>query len=79
MGENFGRVSAENLLNNFMETLADSVPKSSSSSIFESSEKPSVSIPLNRLFRREKSVHALLGGGQCMYEMKPLLSFFSHF
>lgn len=64
MGENFGRVSAENLLNNFMETLADSVPKSSSSSIFESSEKPSVSVSLNRLFGREKPVHNLLGGGQ---------------
>jgi len=65
MGEKSGRVLPENLLNNFMETLADSIPKPSSSSIFESSEKPPpVSVAFNRLFGREKPVHNLLGGGQ---------------
>lgn len=68
MGENYGKVSAENLLNNVMETLADKLPKSiqkASSSNFnfiESSEKPSVS--LDRLFGRQKPVHHILGGGQ---------------
>jgi hypothetical protein len=68
MAENYGRVSAENLLNNVMETLADSIPKSSPSTFFESNEKPSVSVTFNRLFGRQRPVHRILGGGQCMYE-----------
>lgn len=64
MAENYGRVSAENLLNNVMETLADSIPKSSPSTFFESNEKPSVSVTFNRLFGRQRPVHRILGGGQ---------------
>lgn len=68
MADNYGKVAAENLLNNVMETLADSLPKSSSksssSNLFVSSEKSSVSVSLNRLFGRQKPVHRLLGGGQ---------------
>ncbi|KAH9315497.1 hypothetical protein KI387_024124, partial [Taxus chinensis] len=64
MPEHSGRVTAENLLNNFIETFADSVPKQSSATFLESSEKSSISESFNRLFGREKPVHHLLGGGK---------------
>eukprot|EP00252_Welwitschia_mirabilis_P006682 TRINITY_DN17578_c0_g1_i2.p1 TRINITY_DN17578_c0_g1~~TRINITY_DN17578_c0_g1_i2.p1 ORF type:complete len:265 (+),score=23.43 TRINITY_DN17578_c0_g1_i2:32-826(+) len=60
-----GRVTAENLLSNFMETFADSVPKVSSHTIFDGNEdKHSIRTSLRRMFGREKPVHHLLGGGK---------------
>ncbi|XP_057864545.1 reticulon-like protein B8 [Cryptomeria japonica] len=64
MPEHSRRVSAENLLDNFMETFAHNVPKKSSEPVFESTEKSTVSDSFNRLFGREKPVHHLLGGGK---------------
>lgn len=58
-------ISAENLVNNIMETLSDSVSKHKSGSFFEDEKAKSVSSQLNRLFGREKPVHHLLGGGKC--------------
>ncbi|KAJ0963260.1 hypothetical protein J5N97_028382 [Dioscorea zingiberensis] len=54
--------TAENLLNNIMESLADSVPKQKSVRFFE--EDNSVSSKMNKLFGRQKSVHHILGGGK---------------
>ncbi|XP_077253280.1 reticulon family protein [Tasmannia lanceolata] len=55
-------IKAENLLNNIIETIADSVPKQKSVSFFE--EKNSLSVQMNRLFGRQKPLHAVLGGGK---------------
>ncbi|RZC53714.1 hypothetical protein C5167_012561 [Papaver somniferum] len=59
-------ITAENLLNNIMDTFADrdSVPKHKTVSFFEEEKTNSVSCQLNRLFGREKPVHHLLGGGK---------------
>uniref|UniRef100_A0A0D6QRM3 Reticulon-like protein n=1 Tax=Araucaria cunninghamii TaxID=56994 RepID=A0A0D6QRM3_ARACU len=80
MPEQSGKILAENLLDNIMETFVDSVPKQKASTIFETSQKPSVSASFNqlfetsekssvsesfnRLFGRQKPVHHLLGGGK---------------
>lgn len=57
--------TAEKILNNIMETLADSVPKQKSVRFFE--EENTVSSRMNRLFGRQKSVHMILGGGmECL-------------
>ncbi|GLJ44703.1 hypothetical protein SUGI_0939880 [Cryptomeria japonica] len=64
MSERSGLLAAENLVNNFVESFADSIPKESSSTFFERSEKSSVSESFNRLFGRQKPVHHLLGGGK---------------
>lgn len=55
---------AENLLNNLMETLAESTTKQKSASFFGEEKSKSVSSQFNRLFGREKPVHHLLGGGK---------------
>ncbi|XP_057506159.1 reticulon-like protein B8 isoform X2 [Actinidia eriantha] len=57
-------ITAEGLLNNLMETLADNVSKQSSVSFFEEEKSSSVSDQFNRLFGRQKPVHHLLGGGK---------------
>lgn len=58
------KTTAENLLNNLVEALADSVPNQKSASFFEEGTS-SVTSQFNRLFGREKPVHHLLGGGKC--------------
>ena len=58
-------ITAEGLLNNLMETLADNVSKQKSVSFFEEEKSSSVSDQFNRLFGRQKPVHHLLGGGKC--------------
>ncbi|KAF6156542.1 hypothetical protein GIB67_000007 [Kingdonia uniflora] len=58
------KVVAENLLNNIMETLADSVHKQKSGSFFQEDKSHSVSYQMDRLFSRQKPVHNLLGGGK---------------
>ncbi|PSS15981.1 Reticulon-like protein [Actinidia chinensis var. chinensis] len=57
-------ITAEGLLNNLMETLADNVSKQKSVSFFEEEKSSSVSDQFNRLFGRQKPVHHLLGGGK---------------
>ncbi|KAJ4828925.1 Reticulon-like protein B8 [Turnera subulata] len=60
MGE---KITAENLLNNFVESVADSVQKQKSVSFFEE-DRNSVTSRFNRLFGRQKPIHHLLGGGK---------------
>ncbi|XP_038683430.1 reticulon-like protein B8 isoform X2 [Tripterygium wilfordii] len=55
------KITAESLLNNLVETIADNVPKQKSVSFFEDEN---VSSRFNRLFGRQKPVHHLLGGGK---------------
>lgn len=57
------RITAENLLCNVVDTLADSVPKQKPMTFFE--EQRSMSSQMNRLFGRQKPLHKLLGGGKC--------------
>ncbi|KAF8413444.1 hypothetical protein HHK36_001431 [Tetracentron sinense] len=58
------KITAENLLNNIMEKIADNIPKQKSVSFFEEDKSNSVSAQINRLFGREKPVHKVLGGGK---------------
>ncbi|KAL2316842.1 hypothetical protein Fmac_030718 [Flemingia macrophylla] len=55
------KITAENLLNNLVETLAE---KQKSVSFFEEDKSKSVSSQFKRLFGRQKPVHHLLGGGK---------------
>ncbi|KAF4373245.1 hypothetical protein G4B88_007258 [Cannabis sativa] len=55
---------AENLLNNFVETLAENAPKHKSVSFFKEETSDTVSAQFNRLFGRQKPVHHILGGGK---------------
>ncbi|KAL3502459.1 hypothetical protein ACH5RR_036908 [Cinchona calisaya] len=57
-------ISAEELVNNIMETLSDGASKHKSVSFFEEQKSGSVSSQLNRLFGRQKPIHHLLGGGK---------------
>ncbi|XP_031257140.1 reticulon-like protein B8 [Pistacia vera] len=55
----------DNILENFVETIAENVPKQKSvSSFFEEQTSSSVNSHFNRLFGRQKPVHHLLGGGK---------------
>ncbi|KAF3950047.1 hypothetical protein CMV_024154 [Castanea mollissima] len=56
--------TAENLLDNIVETLADSVSKHKSVSFLGEEKSNQVTNQLNRLFGRQKPVHNLLGGGK---------------
>ncbi|KAK4278917.1 hypothetical protein QN277_016691 [Acacia crassicarpa] len=53
------KVSAENLLNNFMDTLAEKWKP-----VFEGESSNSLNTQFRRLFGRQKPVHHLLGGGK---------------
>ncbi|XP_020222607.1 reticulon-like protein B8 [Cajanus cajan] len=55
------KITAENLLNTLVETIAE---KQKSVSFFEEEKSNSVSSQFNRLFGRQKPVHHLLGGGK---------------
>ncbi|KAF5732519.1 reticulon family protein [Tripterygium wilfordii] len=55
------KITAQNLLNNLVETIAENVPKQKSVSFFDDEK---VTPRLNRLFGRQKPVHHLLGGGK---------------
>ncbi|KAJ6773927.1 RETICULON [Salix purpurea] len=57
------KITAENFINNLVETIADSVPKKKSVSFFEEEKKP-VTSHFNRLFGRQKPIYNLLGGGK---------------
>ncbi|KAL9241325.1 hypothetical protein vseg_015448 [Gypsophila vaccaria] len=61
------KLSAENLLNNLMESIAEGVQKQKSGSFIEeevSEYTESVTTQFNRLFGRQKPVHKVLGGGK---------------
>lgn len=70
-------ITAENLLNNIMDTLSDGAPKHKSSSFFQEESESSVTTQLNRLFGRQKPIHHCLGGGKCMVVYS--LSSLSHY
>ncbi|MCD7450137.1 Reticulon-like protein B8 [Datura stramonium] len=57
-------ITAENLLNNIMESLSDGGPKHKSASFFQEESESSVSAQFNRLFGRQKPIHHCLGGGK---------------
>lgn len=59
------KITAENILDNLVETISDSVSKQKSVSFFEEGASSSVTARFNRLFGRQKPVHHLLGGGKC--------------
>lgn len=59
------KTAAENLLNNLVETIAESSGKHKSVSFFEEEKSDSVTSQFKRLFGRQKPVHHLLGGGKC--------------
>ena len=56
---------AENLLNNIVETLAESGSKQKAVSFFGEETSETVSSQFKRLFGRQKPVHHILGGGKC--------------
>lgn len=64
------RITAEDLLNNIVESIADglskqkSLSKQMSGSFFEEERSSSVNAQFNRLFGRQKPVHHILGGGK---------------
>ncbi|GAV60002.1 Reticulon domain-containing protein [Cephalotus follicularis] len=58
------KITAENFLNNLVETLAENVPKKKSVSFFEEDKSDSVTSQFNRLFGRQKPIYNLLGGGK---------------
>lgn len=56
---------AENLLNNLVETLAETGAKQKAAAFFGEETSGTVSSQFNRLFGRQKPVHHILGGGKC--------------
>lgn len=58
-------ISAENLMNNIMETLGDGLSKQKPGSFFGEEKSNSASAQIKRLFGRQKPVHHILGGGKC--------------
>ncbi|KAL5731647.1 hypothetical protein ACHQM5_004354 [Ranunculus cassubicifolius] len=65
------RMAPENLLNNIMDTLADNIPKQTSSFFEEQRSNPITEQmnkhfgqEMNRHFGRQKTLHKVLGGGQ---------------
>lgn len=59
------KITAEALLNNIVESIADGLSKQKSGSFFEEEKSSLVNAQLNRLFGRQKPVHHILGGGRC--------------
>ncbi|XP_016442953.1 reticulon-like protein B8 [Nicotiana tabacum] len=58
------KITAEALLNNIVESIADGLSKQKSGSFFEEEKSSLVNAQLNRLFGRQKPVHHILGGGR---------------
>lgn len=57
------KITAEKLLNTFVETLGE---KQKFASFFEEEKSTSINFQFNRLFGRQKPVYNILGGGKCM-------------
>jgi len=70
-------ITAENLLNNIIETLAEGVHQQKTTSSMEEERSKSVSSHFTRLFGRQKPVHTLLGGGKCKISLIYLFLFHS--
>lgn len=71
-------ITAENLLNNIVESLSDGGPKHKSASFFQEEGASSVSTQFNRLFGRQKPIHHCLGGGKCTVLLYILAFFISY-
>ncbi|KAL3715480.1 hypothetical protein ACJRO7_007244 [Eucalyptus globulus] len=54
---------AENILNNFVESFAESIPKQTVAALFQENLNSAAPQP-NRLLKRQKTVHHVLGGGK---------------
>ncbi|CAN4096272.1 unnamed protein product [Withania somnifera] len=57
-------ITSENLLNNILDSLSDSVPKHKSASFFQEESESCVRAQFNRLFGCQKPIHHCLGGGK---------------
>ncbi|KAI6673515.1 hypothetical protein NL676_001421 [Syzygium grande] len=55
----------ENILNNIVESLAESIPKQDAAALFQEENPHSAAPFYNRLLNRQKTVHHVLGGGKC--------------
>ncbi|XP_010036176.2 reticulon-like protein B8 [Eucalyptus grandis] len=55
---------AENILNNFVESFAESIPKQTVAALFQEENPNSAAPQPNRLLKRQKTVHHVLGGGK---------------
>lgn len=58
------KITAENLFNEIVETVAENVAKQKSVSFLEGDKSGAVSSQYNRLFGRQNPLHRLLGGGK---------------
>ena len=58
-------ITAENLMNNILETISEGIHKQNSGSFFEEEVSRPVSSQFNRLFGRRDPLHKVLGGGKC--------------
>ncbi|XP_030462948.1 reticulon-like protein B8 isoform X1 [Syzygium oleosum] len=58
------KITAENLVSEIMETIAENVPKQKSVSFLEGDKSDTVTSQFNRLFGRQKPLHRLFGGGK---------------
>lgn len=58
-------ITAENLLNNIMDSISEGELKHKATSFFQDESESSVSAQFNRLFGRQKPIHHCLGGGKC--------------
>lgn len=70
MAENSG-LRTENILNNIIETIADTVQHHKS----EPDKQETTSAQRKRLFGRQKTIHSILGGGQCRHSFYPYFLF----
>ncbi|XP_057525932.1 reticulon-like protein B8 [Amaranthus tricolor] len=57
-------ITAENLMNNILETISEGIHKQNSGSFFEEEVSRPVSSQFNRLFGRRDPLHKVLGGGK---------------
>ena len=55
--------AAENILNNIVDSISETLHKQKSGKFSE--EQSKVSDQVNKLFGRQNSVHSLFGGGKC--------------
>ncbi|KAF8043531.1 hypothetical protein BT93_A1755 [Corymbia citriodora subsp. variegata] len=58
------KITAENLINEIAESIAENVPKQKSVSFLEGDKSDAVASQFKRLFGRQKPLHHLFGGGK---------------
>lgn len=71
------KITAENLVDKIVETIAENVPKQKSVSFLEGDKSDTVPSQFNRLFGRQKPLHRLFGGGKCTISWLVLLIWWS--